>query len=57
MNLRKGMNLELILKNENGNLVADPQSVLNRWKNFFNHTLNVHGVMMFGRWMYLQLNH
>jgi hypothetical protein len=25
-------------------LLADPQSVLNRWKNFFNHVLNVHGV-------------
>jgi hypothetical protein len=27
-----------------GNLLADPQSVLNRWKNFFNQVLNVHGV-------------
>jgi hypothetical protein len=25
-----------ITKDENGNLLADPQSVLNRWKNFFN---------------------
>jgi hypothetical protein len=33
-----------LLKDENGNLLADPQSVLNRWKNFFNKTLNVHGV-------------
>jgi hypothetical protein len=25
-----------IKKDENGNLLADPQNVLNRWKNFFN---------------------
>jgi hypothetical protein len=43
MNLRKGTNLELI-KYENGNLLADPQSVLNSWKNFINQVLNVHGV-------------
>jgi hypothetical protein len=36
-----------IIKNENGNLLADPQSVLNRWKNFFNQVLNVHGVHNF----------
>jgi hypothetical protein len=33
-----------IIKDENGNLLADSQSVLNRWKNFFNQVLNVHGV-------------
>jgi hypothetical protein len=33
-----------IIKDENGNLIADPQNVLNRWKNFFNQILNVHGV-------------
>jgi hypothetical protein len=33
-----------IMKDENGNMLADPQSVLNRWKNFFNQVLNVHGV-------------
>jgi hypothetical protein len=32
-----------IIKDENGNLLADSQSVLNRWKNFFNQVLNVHG--------------
>jgi hypothetical protein len=25
-------------------VLADPQSVLNGWKNFFNQVLNVHGV-------------
>jgi hypothetical protein len=33
-----------IIKDENGNLLAGPQSILNRWKNFFNQVLNVHGV-------------
>jgi hypothetical protein len=33
-----------IIKDENGNLLADPQSVWNRWKNFFNQVLNIHGV-------------
>jgi hypothetical protein len=33
-----------IIKNENGNLLKDPQSVLNRCKTFFNQLLNVHGV-------------
>jgi hypothetical protein len=33
-----------IIKDENGTLIADPQNVLNRWKNFFNKLLNIHGV-------------
>jgi hypothetical protein len=33
-----------IINDENGNLLADPQSALNKWKNFFNQMLNVHGV-------------
>jgi hypothetical protein len=33
-----------IIKDENCNLLAYPQSVLNRWRNFFNQMLNVHGV-------------
>jgi hypothetical protein len=32
-----------IIKDENVNLLADPQSVLHRWKHFFNQVLNVHG--------------
>jgi hypothetical protein len=32
------------MKYENGNLLADPQNVLKRWKIFFNQALNVHGV-------------
>jgi hypothetical protein len=33
-----------IIKDENGNLLADPQNILNRWKNLFNQVLNVHRV-------------
>jgi hypothetical protein len=33
-----------IIKDENGNLIADLQSVLNRWKNFSNQVLNIHGI-------------
>jgi hypothetical protein len=33
-----------IIKDGNGNLLADPQSVLNRWKSFFNQAYSVHGV-------------
>jgi hypothetical protein len=33
-----------IIKDEICNLLADPQSVLSRWKDFFNQELNVHGV-------------
>jgi hypothetical protein len=32
------------VKYENGNLLADPQSVLNMWKIFLNQVLNIHGV-------------
>jgi hypothetical protein len=33
-----------IIKEENGNLLIDPQNILNRWKNFFTQVLNAHGV-------------
>jgi hypothetical protein len=33
-----------IIKDENGNLLADLRNVLNMWKNFFKQVLNVHGV-------------
>jgi hypothetical protein len=33
-----------IINDETGNLLADSQSVLNRWKNFFNQVLNIHGI-------------
>jgi hypothetical protein len=33
-----------VIKDENGNLLADPKSVLTRWRNFSNQVLNVHGI-------------
>jgi hypothetical protein len=45
MNLKKGYQHRInIIKDKNSNLLADPQNVLNRWKNFFNQVLNVHAV-------------
>jgi hypothetical protein len=41
---KKGYQSRIIIKNENGNLLADPHSVLNSWKRFFNQVLNMHGV-------------
>jgi hypothetical protein len=38
-----------VIEDENGNLLADPQSVLNKWKHFFNQVLNVHGVHNVGQ--------
>jgi hypothetical protein len=38
------MNLINIIKDENGKLLADPQSVLDRWKHFFDQVIHVHGV-------------
>jgi hypothetical protein len=43
-NLKTGYQPRInIIKDENGNLLADTHSVLNRWKSFFNWVLNVHG--------------
>jgi hypothetical protein len=33
-----------LVKDENGDLLADPHNVLNRWKNYFSQLLNVHRV-------------
>jgi hypothetical protein len=33
-----------LVKDESGDLLADSHNVLNRWKNFFSHLLNVHNV-------------
>jgi hypothetical protein len=33
-----------LLKDENGDLLADSRNILNRWKNFFSQLLNVHRV-------------
>jgi hypothetical protein len=42
---KKGYQLRIsITKDETGDMLADFQIVLNRWKNFFNQVLNIHGV-------------
>ncbi|PNF35986.1 hypothetical protein B7P43_G02286 [Cryptotermes secundus] len=33
-----------LVKDENGDLLADSHNILNRWKNYFSHLLNVHSV-------------
>jgi hypothetical protein len=43
--LWKDTNPELMLKkDENHNVLADTQNILNSWKKLFNHMLNIHGV-------------
>jgi hypothetical protein len=32
-----------LVKDERGDLLADPHKILNRWKNYFCQLLNVHG--------------
>jgi hypothetical protein len=34
-----------IVKDENGDLLADSQNILNRWKNYFSQLLNVHNII------------
>jgi hypothetical protein len=38
-----------LVKDENGDSLADSHNILNRWKNYFSQLLNVHRVMMSGR--------
>jgi hypothetical protein len=33
-----------LVEDERGDLLANPHKILNRWKNYFCHLLNVHGV-------------
>jgi hypothetical protein len=45
MNLRRVTNLgQNWLTDDNGDLLADPHSILNRWKNYFCQLLTVHGI-------------
>jgi hypothetical protein len=39
MNLRSNL-----VKDENGDLLADSHSILNKWKNYFCQLLNVHRI-------------
>jgi hypothetical protein len=45
-----------LVKDENGDMLADSHSILNKWKNYFCLLLNVHGVNDI-RQTYLQLSH
>jgi hypothetical protein len=44
MNLKRVTNLELPLKGGNGDLLADSDSFLNRWNNYFCQLLKVHSI-------------
>jgi hypothetical protein len=56
--LKKGYQPRInIIRDENGNLIADPQNILNRWKNFFNQVLNLYGFRMSCRWIYIRLSY
>jgi hypothetical protein len=41
MNVRGATNLEVV-KDENGDLLADSHNITNRWKNYFSQLLKVH---------------
>jgi hypothetical protein len=45
-----------IVKDEKGNFITDPHSILARWRNHFSQLLNVHELMMLGRQKYIQQN-
>jgi hypothetical protein len=34
------------VNDENGGLLADPHNIMNRWKNFSCHLLNIRGIML-----------
>jgi hypothetical protein len=45
MNLRGGYQRRSnLVKDENGDLLADSNTILNRWKKYFSQLLNVHYV-------------
>jgi hypothetical protein len=46
-----------LLNDENGDLLADSYNILNRWKNYFSHLLNIRGVSTVSRWKYTRLSH
>jgi hypothetical protein len=45
-----------LVRNENGDLLADSNSILNRWKSYFPQLLNAHNVSDV-RQKYIQLSH
>ena len=49
MTLRRGSSLEVTVKDEKGDLVADSHSIVARWRNYFSQLFNVRGVKDFGQ--------
>ena len=45
-----------IVKDEKGDLVADSDSIMAMWRNYFPHILNEMGLVMLGRQKYTQQN-
>jgi hypothetical protein len=45
-----------LVKDENGDLLADSQNILNRWENYFSQLLNVY-VSDVRQYKYIRLNH
>jgi hypothetical protein len=46
-----------LVKDENGDLLADSHNILIRWKNYFSQLLNVHRVSDVRQIEYIQLSH
>jgi len=46
--LRRVTSLELVVKDEKGDFVADSHCILARWRNFFSQLLNVDESLMLG---------
>ena len=46
-----------IVKDEKGDLVADSNSIVARWRNYFSQLFNVHVIKDVGRQKYTQQNH
>jgi hypothetical protein len=46
----------ILVKDENGDLLADSNTILNRWKSYFSQLFNVHDVSDV-RQKYIQLSH
>jgi hypothetical protein len=46
-----------VVKDEKGDLVADSNIIMTRWRNYFSQLLNVHGAKDVTRQRYTQQNH
>jgi hypothetical protein len=46
-----------LMKDENGDLLADSHNILSRWKNYFSQLLSCIMAVMLGRYKYIRLSH